>query len=287
MSGLYDFLYRFREYLLLLLAILLSFLVIFSNDNPQVNALQTKVSEFFSVFQKPFLELELLGNLEEENTRLKEQVVELSLDLQQREEAALENIRLRKLLDFQQETQLDVQPAKIINRGGSTLLNTLTINLGTVDSVKRNQAVVVAEGVAGKTVNVGHTTAIVQLLTDVNFRLSVKTRRTRATGILVWQQDNLCQLENVPKSLDIQVGDTVITSGYSDIFPEGLAVGHVIETTNDVPGYHKKIRVETFVDFDELEEVFVIMTKPSQIDTLQNPVQLQEVTDNDSLETDI
>jgi rod shape-determining protein MreC len=279
-SGLYDLLYRFREYLLLLLAILLSFVFIFSNDNPQVDAFQAKVSDFFGVFQRPFLELERLGDLEEENARLEERIVELSLDLQQVNEAILENQRLRKLLRFQQESQFDVKPAKIINRGGSTVVNSITINLGSQHQIERNRAVVIAEGVVGKTVNVGSATSIVQLLTDVNFRLSAKTQRTRAHGILVWQFEDLCALENVPKSLDIQVGDTVITSGYSDIFPEGLLVGKVIETSNEVPGYHKKIQVQTFVDFNQLEEVFVITSKPAPPDTVLPSDSLNIPTDS-------
>ncbi len=281
MSGLYDLLYRFREYLLLLLAIVVSFIFIFSNDNPQVEAFQSKVSDFLGVFQRPFLELERLGDLEEENIQLQERIVEMSLDLQQTREAALENQRLRKLLRFQQDTQLDVTPAKIINRGGSTIVNSITLNVGSQNGINRNRAVVVSEGVVGKTVNVGRNTSIVQLLTDVNFRLSVKTQRMRAHGILVWQFDNVCAMENVPKSLDIQVGDTVITSGYSDIFTEGLLVGQVVETTNNIPGYHKKIQIQTFVDFNQLEEVFVITTKPVPPDTTlpADSLQVPVITD--------
>ncbi|MBS1271633.1 MAG: Cell shape-determining protein MreC [Candidatus Marinimicrobia bacterium] len=262
MSFLHDILYRFREYILLIFTVLISFVLIFSNDNPQVNAFRGKMLDAFSFVQEPLLELERLGNLQEENLLLHQRIVELSIQVQQQKEAVLENQRLRKLLRFQNESKLDVKPAKIVNRGSSSLVNSVTINLGSDDGIKENQAVVVSEGVVGKVISVGESSAIVQLLTDVNFRLSVKTRRTRANGIVVWQYENLCTMDNVPKTLDVQVGDTVITSGYSDIFPEGLRVGRVTQASNDVPGYHKRIRVETFVNFNELEEVFVIVQRP-------------------------
>jgi len=262
LSFLHDILYRFREYLLLIFAVLISFIIIFSNDNPQVNAFRGKMLDIFSFVQEPLLELERLDNLEKENMLLREQLVELSIRVQQQKEAVLENQRLRKLLRFQVESKLDVIPAKIINRGSSTLVNSVTINLGTNDGLKENQAVVISEGVVGKVIITGEASSVVQLLTDVNFRLSVKTRRTRANGILLWQYENICIMDNVPKTLDVQVGDTIITSGYSDIFPEGLQVGKVTQASNDVPGYHKQIRVETFVNFNELEEVFVVLQRP-------------------------
>lgn len=265
MSSLYDFLYRFREYFLLLAAILVSFIIMFSNESPEVRALRAKVIDGVSFIQKPLLTFQRLGDLDAENLRLTQRVTELSLEVQKRDEAMLENRRLRKLLHFRNQSQLELQPAKIVNRGGSTIVNSVTIDAGTAQGVDEEQAVLVADGVVGKTLQVGSASSLVQLLTDVNFRLSVKTRRTRANGILTWEHDNLCAMENVPKTLDIQPGDTVITSGYSDIFPEGLLVGKVISSSNDLPGYYKRIQVESFVDFNQLEEVFVVTESPSQI----------------------
>ncbi len=268
MSPVYDILYKFREYILLLAAILFSFIIIFSNDTAEVQALQAKIVDGMSFLQKPVLAFRRLGDLEAENHQLKQRIVELSLEVQQRDEAILENQRLRKLLNFQNQSRLALQPAKIINRGGSTIVNSVTVNAGTSDGIAENRAVVVADGVVGKTIRVGKRSALVQLLTDVNFRLSVKTRRTRATGILVWEHDDLCSMQNVPKTLDIQPGDTVITSGYSDIFPEGLVVGEVISSSNDLPGYHKRIQVRSFVDFNRLEEVFIVTQQPQNTGNL-------------------
>ncbi len=265
MTWLYDILYKFREYLVFLLAVLLSFLLIFSNDNPHVQAFQAQTLEVLSAVQRPLLEWQRLGDLEAENQRLRNKITELSLQLQLRAEAELENQRLRKLLQFQEESQLEVQPAKIINRGTSPIVNSVTVNLGSTQGVRKNQAVVVSEGIVGKTVNVAEQSAVVQLLTDVNFRISVKNQRTRVTGVLLWERNNICSMKNVAKSLDVQTGDTVITSGYSDIFPEGLLVGEVVEVSNEIPGYHKRIRVRTFINFSELEEVFILTTPPEQV----------------------
>ncbi len=262
MNFLYDLLYRFREYFLLLLLVVVSFILIFSNNNTEVQALQSKVADTFGFVQRPFLAFDQMEDLRQKNEMLRQRNLELSVALQQMKEAELENARLRKLLQFQRESQFQVLPAEIINRGGSSIVNSVTINIGSDKGVQKDEAVVVSEGVVGKTMSVGANTSIVQLLTDVNFRLSVKTRRTRANGILVWSHDNICNIENVPKSLDIMRGDTIITSGYSDIFPEGLLVGKVIATSNEIPGFHKQIDIRTFVNFNELEEVFVITSKP-------------------------
>lgn len=262
MNFLYDLLYRFREYFLLILLIVLSFILIISNDNTEVQGFRAKVTDTFGFVQRPFMALEQMEDLRAKNELLRQRNLELSMELQQRKEEALENERLRKLLQFQRESEFQVLPAEIINRGGSSIVNSVTINIGGIQGVKKDEAVVISEGVVGKTISVGENTSIVQLLTDVNFRLSVKTRRTRANGILVWSHDNICTIENVPKSLDIMRGDTIITSGYSDIFPEGMLVGKVIATSNEIPGFHKQIDIRTFVNFNELEEVFVIITKP-------------------------
>jgi rod shape-determining protein MreC len=132
------------------------------------------------------------------------------------------------------------------------------VSAGRVDSVKKNMAVVTADGLVGKVFSVAGKLSNVQLLLDRNYRVSAMIQRSRTLGIIRIAGNNRLELAEIPKRSDIEVGDRVVTSGLSLTYPNGLDIGRVARIDNDEQGMFMKVLVEPAVDFSRLEEVFII-----------------------------
>ena len=257
-------LYDYRAYLILALSLLVSVGVMASDDNRQVRTIQAATLDAFRWLQAPVQYLGDLRAIRGENRELRQKTVELAMRNSQFLAAQIENRRLRELLGFKERGQLNYLTAEITASNTAGLINSVTLDVGREAGVRENMPIVTPLGVAGKIVApVGRRSSIAQLLLDRNFRLSVKIQHSGTTGILVWREGMSCELHEVPKSADIQVGNEVLTSGYSDIFPPDLPVGTIVSVEDDAVGFFKVIRVEPKVRFTELEEVFVIL--PRQI----------------------
>ena len=133
-----------------------------------------------------------------------------------------ENEELLSLLEFKRATKLKIKPARVVNKGTQPNLLSIVIDGGKIDGIKSNQAVLTPKGVIGKTIEASNRASIVQLITDTNFRLSVRILPSGATGILRFLDGNTAQISEVQKNASVKIDDKVVTSGFSDIYPSGL-----------------------------------------------------------------
>ncbi|PIS27336.1 MAG: rod shape-determining protein MreC [Candidatus Marinimicrobia bacterium CG08_land_8_20_14_0_20_45_22] len=250
----------FYEYILFLFLIGISFVVLLLNENPQVRSLQGDVSNVLSFINLPNIWINDLSNVVEENAKLKEENLQLTLLNVQMKEAWLENQRLRNNLGFMDTTQLVVVPAKVLNLGISPICNSILINIGKMQGVKPDMAVISLKGIVGKTVSVGEKTTLVQIFLDVNFRISVKFQDSRVFGIMQWNPNGYAEVNEVPKTVSIVQGEKVVTSGYSQIYPPNICIGEVVETKSSDNALFQTVTVKPSVNINEIEEVFVILS---------------------------
>lgn len=242
----------------LLGAIILSLVLLFSNDSRQVNTIKTWALGGFGYLSEKVAFVYRLNRLYEENERLRQKSSRLMLENSRLKEADLENKRLRALLDFKTRSKLQLVAAKVIGHQQNALVNAIMISAGTADGLRKNMAVVTADGLLGKVFQTSRHYASVQLLLDRNFRVSAVVRRSRVNGIVKWTQGNRVVLAEVNKRSDVKVGDEVATSGFSAIFPEGLTVGRVVKVADNDRSLFMDVLVEPSVDFSRVEEVFVV-----------------------------
>lgn len=150
--------------------------------------------------------------------------------------------------------------AHVINNSISRPYNYITIEKGTVDGVKPEMGVVDQNGVVG-IVNVvsNHYARIISLL-NPNFRLSCKLKGSDVFGSLVWDGKSHEQalLEELPKHTVYQIGDTIVTSGYSSVFPEGIPVGTIGGADKGADDNFFTLRINLLTDFSKLSTVRVI-----------------------------
>jgi len=266
-----DIVYSHREVLLLGFTVFVSFLLILSNDNAQVNTLRGYMLDAVGLFQSEVLKFYRLFDVYAENRRLREALTRLAYENNELKEALLENARLRKLLGFAARSQLELIPARVIGYSTTGAIKSVILEGGKDKGLKRNMAMITPEGLAGKIFSVGRRHSVGQLLNDQNFRVSGTVQRSRVHGIVQPRGGSVCVFSGVPNRSDVKVGDVVVTSGYSLIFPPGLRIGIVVSVNDDPKGLFSQILITPRVDLTSLEEVFVVRSPVTTVASDQVP----------------
>jgi rod shape-determining protein MreC len=161
--------------------------------------------------------------------------------------------------------------------------NYLMINRGSIGGLKRSMGVISNGSIVGIVSSVSDNFGVVMPILHSKFRASVRMKGSRDYGLLAWPggSPEIADVREIPKHVPVEVGDTVITSGFSDYFPADMMVGYV-ESLDDQPeeNFHRiKIRLST--DYRKLEYVQVIedLYKPEQ-DSLLQEVQALDAINN-------
>ena len=208
------------------------------------------------------------AQLESEVIALRSRVDDLEIELQQFGDTADIAQPLRKF---------DFILAQVINNSISSPYNYITIAKGEAEGVKPEMGVVDQNGVVGVVNITGkHYSRIISLL-NPDFRLSCKVKGSDVFGSLVWDGQSPAEavLEELPKHTVYAPGDTVITSGYSAVFPEGIPVGIVTESDRDADDNFVRLRIKLFTDFSQLSTVRLVVSNDREdiksIETGRNP----------------
>ena len=250
-----------RDHFVFVIAIILSSLLLLNNDNPRMSVVRGKSTEFVAFLTSPLTWVKSLLYLEEENQLLRELNLSLTLQVESMLNLEKENQELNEMLDFKSKSNLKILPARVVNKGIQPNLLSIIIDAGTVDQVEINQPVLTAKGVIGKTIQSGKTASVVQLITDINYRLSVRILPSGATGILRWVGNGKGQVKEVQKNVEINIGDKVVTSGFSDIYPAGLPVGIVAGVFDERGSYQKDVIVNLPTDLNAFQHVFIVINR--------------------------
>lgn len=206
----------------------------------------------------------LLISVSEENENLKKSLSNAIQENNELREVALANMRLRRLLNFKKILVPQVLPAEIISNDPSPWFKSVMIDKGSLDSVEKGMPVVVPEGVAGLVIDVSFRYAKVLLIIDQNSAVDALIQKNRARGIIKGGSADGCYLQYVLRKQGVDIGDTVVTSGLDGVFPKGLRIGHVSGTFKRNAGIFQEISVTPYVDFEDLEEVLILLNTPKR-----------------------
>ena len=209
--------------------------------------------------QRTFQEHVFLVNVEKENRTLKRKVAELQEENRRMVEMKLANERLKRLLQFREETPLSMVGAEVIGQDPSSWFKSVTVDKGEKDGVKKGMAVICSAGIIGQILKTAPDYATVLLITDYNSAVDSVVQRTRAKAIVEGKGENRCQLKYLLRTEEVEVGDAVVTSGLGGNFPKGLMVGEVKKVDKKGHGVFQYAELAPSVDMTKLEEVFVIM----------------------------
>src|SRR6188472_2457350 len=205
-----------------------------------------------AVANRTIADLKEFASLREENARLREENARLITWQAAARRLENENDRLRELSQFREGPEASFITARIVGDSVSAYVRGALLNVGRKAGVTTGQAVLTAEGLAGRVAEVGENSARVLFVTDVNSRLPVLVERTRERAILAGDNSGLMRLTLAQTLQGVQRGDRIVTSGHGGSFPVGIPVGEIVETNEG------HVRVRPFADFSRLEFVRVV-----------------------------
>lgn len=188
-------------------------------------------------------------------------------------EVVAENARLRALLDYKKGApQFDFVTAAVIARDPGTWTNIILINKGSADGIAKDMPVVTQQGLVGSVVTVYNTTAKVQLILDPRSAVGALVQRPESRVAAIVEGNSTStqtpRMVNLARDADVVKGDKIITSGFGGIYPKGLYIGEVLDIVNEEGGLLKYAVLKPGVDFDRLEEVFVIVRSREPLPTV-------------------
>jgi len=199
-----------------------------------------------------------IGELSSENVALRTEKNQLLSELARLKNIENENSQLKKDLKFSQEqTELDLLPATIINYSPINSYQSIVINQGKANGVVENQAVVSGGFLVGKIKSVSDNTAEVWLLSNRSLLTPVVLTGSNITGILKGGIRGLV-IENIPIDTKITKGELVVTSSLEQLYPAGIAVGWVEELISQDEEIFIRARIASPINIGNIRTVFVV-----------------------------
>jgi rod shape-determining protein MreC len=179
-------------------------------------------------------------------------------------ENSVQFLRLRNQLLFAKNKIKEKIFAEIIGESADNNHDISLINRGSNQLVQRNYVVLRKEGLVGRIQSVSPFQSSVQLITDHRSRVPALIQRNRIRGLIYGTHEGL-EMRQINQHANIKIGDRVISSGLGGLYPKGLLIGWVEEIQHQKHELFKTAIVDSAVDFNQIEEVFVIV--PSKTDS--------------------
>lgn len=210
------------------------------------------VGNFIAGFTKVGSMRERIKELESANAALiaeREQVADITR----------ENASLRKLLALRERLGLRTKAAQVIGVGPSNFERTVFIDRGADDGVRKDMPVLAGEGLAGRVVDVGPTSAQVLLIVDRASAVASRVDRTGETGVLLGKGSNTLDLELLDPNAKVRPGDRILTSGYDKgLYPSGIPIGTVVDAPPAAANLSRVVSITPVVDFSSLDYVLLV-----------------------------
>ena len=199
-----------------------------------------------------------LLNTSRENEALRAENAELRMEIDRNRTEVNEAARLREFFDLGPHIVGDRILARVTAGDATISRQMILINKGTVNGLHVNAACITPDGVVGRVVHTGHMSAIVQLISDPDSAVGVTVETSRVQGIVRGANNGSLRLEHVDESMELDVGDRLVTSGTDLIYPKGLPFGQVVGL-GPVAALMKTAVVRPAADLGRLEEVVCLI----------------------------
>ena len=249
---------NFKEYLVLVLLVVLSLTLLTQNNNPQVQKVRAVAFGSFASVSSVFYDFFNITQLKNENTILRLTNAELMIQISMLREQGILNRELKGMLGLKDTTSLPFFPATIVSKSLSVTQNTITINAGQKDGIKPGMPVISYRGFVGIIQSCSESFSIARTLKNVDLKFTVKNEKNRLNGILKWDGEKL-MIVDVPRTYDFDVGDRIISSEVISIIPVPIPVGLVSKIEEDKTGLLNLIQVTPFEEVLSVENVFILL----------------------------
>ncbi len=254
MQNLIQLLIKYNAVFIFLFLEILCFFLIIKFNEEQAGIFSSTTTAFSGMFYNMNDDVAKHFSLHKSNQRLMENNAEL---FQRLEESKFNNILESDTAYIQQFTYMG---AKVVNNSTNRPNNYITINRGKKHGVKKHTGVIGGNGLVGIVRGVSEHYSIVMSLLHQQSKTSVSIKNKNFFGSLVWKGTDTkrMDLEAIPRDAEVAIGDTIVTSGYSSIYPSQFMVG-IIENVETVDGssFHK-IKVKLSQNLNKLSHCYVV-----------------------------
>jgi len=191
--------------------------------------------------------------------RLNGDVESLRRNLFDLREIEQENSRLKSLLGFKQKSPLHLVSSRVIARSPDSWSSSVIIDKGKYSGIRRGMAVINTRGLVGRVVEVADNNSKILLVNDPSQGISSIVQRSRQEGLVSGSLGSNLIMRYLPDDAQIAVGDIIITSELSQVYPKGLLVGRVINIGKEFSGLSRYAVIKPAVELSNIEEVLVII----------------------------
>jgi rod shape-determining protein MreC len=264
MRDLYRFILRNHVIFLFILLEIVSLVFVFNFNNYQKARFLTSANRFTGAVYNRYNRITEYFRLSTVNRQLAE-----------------ENARLRKLAGIPKtvrmipdtlrgyqnnELQYVYIAAKVVSNSVNRQQNYITLDKGSNDGIRPEMGVICADGVVGMVTNVTPSYSSVMSLLNVRWNISAKISRNNYFGTLAWngKDHRMVYLSDIPLHVNVFPGDTIVTSGFSTIFPAGIPLGIIDNVSKEGGSSFYTIAVRLFLDFNAISWVEVIENNKKQ-----------------------
>lgn len=261
MRNLLNFLLRFSTWFVFAFYVLLSCILLFTDNAYQQSVFLTSANDVTGSVYNVFSGVSGYFNLRTTNEDLQARNALLENEvLNLKNKLAELKTQVGDSSSFGDRMRFDFISASVINNSIRHPRNYFTINKGKNDGVRQGMGVVDQNGIVGIVGVCGPNTSRIISLLNQTQHFSVKLKGTPFVGSLSWYggDPNVVYMEEVPRHVKYNVGDTVVTSGYSTTFPEGLPVGFVMARVKGADDNFFTLKVRLSSRFGSLSTVRVI-----------------------------
>ena len=264
MNSIFQFLYKHLHWIVFFALEILCFVLLFSynsfqgsvylstanNVSARVVSARSRVTNYFGL-------AEVNDRLATQNAALLQRVEELEalVALQQ-----LDSLSQAEAVQRVHRTGYVITPAQIIDKSINRVDNFMTLDRGTLDGVQPNMGVMSANGVVGVVYKCTEHYSLVMSLLNSKSSVSCKVQGSNDLGYLRWNGGDAryAMLHDLPRYSAVAIGDTIVTSGNSSFFPEGIMVGSVEELYPSSDGLSMTLKIALSAHFSQLERVFIM-----------------------------
>lgn len=259
------------DYIVTALILVFALAIAINRHQDGLNTLRQLSITVVSVIEEPLSNIRVYRQALRTNTYLQEQNILLQDELSRLRAIDQENDELRKLLNYQNNNEFDLQPVRFVTKTLNGINNTFTVNAGSNEGIEVGMPVITSDGLVGKVIITAPDYAQVMPYFNNLFRVSARIQQTRSMGIVSWPGDNMSELvmNFVPKTVPVDSGFVVETSGYGNEFPGGIPIGTVLYTEEEEGKDTQRIYLSPFTTLSEVAEGFIIKFQPdSTLDSL-------------------
>lgn len=264
MRALFNFLVKHNDWFLFLLLEVISLVLIVRFNNYQGAAFFTSAGSVAGSVYGVFMDANRYFHLKTENDGLLAQNVALTRELSELKEQLAE-LSNREALQSDSlvnsiSSGYSFLTANIINNSLNSVNNFITLNKGSDDGVRPEMGVFNSDGIVGVVYLTSDSRSIVIPLLNSKSSVSCRVKGSDSFCSLSWDggDTRYSNLIDLPRYAQFEIGDTVVTSGFSSIFPGDLPVGTVEKIEDSADGMFYTVRVKLFVNFSRLTSVFIV-----------------------------